>query len=304
LFQRVTSPFALAFLLLSLTATAQAASVERSAPRSVVLTGKVGEAPVLSLAPGTITLLILDAPIVLESVEVEGRARFAVVDVDDRIITLSLAVPLGPGEQLALKFSYREGFPSSAVFLLTGQPGMADEVVKVRRPPQTVEACRAELSATRERCEAQARELEELKARPAAMSPAAVALAGLVDSHGMSTRNLDRDCEKTRGELLAGQCKGLGAATWSVVVLEVSNTGPEPWTPAWAEVAPAAVGEPRRARVVHSVQATIPPGGTVNAAVEVEMPVRKPDEWLQAPHSVRVCDESGHRCLFVPKVWL
>ncbi len=89
-----------------------------------------------------------------------------------------------------------------------------------------------------------------------------------------------------------------------MVVLEVSNTGGEPWTPAWAEVTPAAGGEPRRARAVLSGQATIPPGGAVSVAVEVEMPARKPEEWLRAFHALRMCDAAGSRCLFVPQVKL
>ncbi len=112
------------------------------------------------------------------------------------------------------------------MFLLTGQPGAADAVVNVSRPQQTVEACRVELSATRERCEAQAKELEELKARPPAVSPAAVALAGLVDEHGMRGADFGEECFEARGaELRPVTCRGLGASTWSVVVLEVSNTG-------------------------------------------------------------------------------
>jgi uncharacterized protein (TIGR02268 family) len=290
--------------LASLTAKAQASPAGRSAPRSVVLTGKAGEAPLLYLAPGTFTFIILDAPIIRESVEVEGRARFARVDPADEGITLALRAPLAPGERLALRFTYKEGFPSSVVFLLTGQPGAVDEVVNVRRPPQTVEACRVELSATRERCEAQARELEELKARPPAVSLAAVALANLVDKDGMTARDFKGECFTAQGDLRAVRCKGLGALTWSVVVLEVSNTGAEPWAPAWAEATPAAGGEPRRARAVLPVQATIPPGGAVSVAVEVEMPERKQKEWLKAPHSLRVCNEAGSRCLSVPVVRL
>ncbi len=87
-------------------------------------------------------------------------------------------------------------------------------------------------------------------------------------------------------------------------MLEVSNTGAEPWAPAWAEVTPAAGGEPRRARAVLAGQATIPLGGTVSVAVEVEMPVREKEEWLQALHALRVCDADGSRCLFVPQVRL
>ena len=301
--QPFTPPFALATLLVSLTATAQAATAGRSAPRSVVLTGKAGEAPLLYLAPGTFTFIILDAPIIRESVEVEGRARFARVDPANEGIMLEPAVPLAPGERLALRFTYREGFPASVVLLLTGQPGTVDEVVTLRRPLQTVEACRVELATTHERCEAQARELQALKAQPPGVSPATVALAGLVNEGGMAAADFDSECFQATGGPRPVRCKGLGAATWSVVVLEVSNTG-EPWMPTWAEVMPAEGGESRRAHTVLSIQATSTPGGAVSVAVEVEMPKRKRNEWLKVPHSLRVCNEDGSRCLSVPGVKL
>jgi uncharacterized protein (TIGR02268 family) len=235
---------------------------------------------------------------------VEGRARFARVDPSDQGITLALAAPLAPTERLALRFSYREGSPQSVVFLLTGQPGEADTVVNVSRPQQTFEACRVELSATRERCGAQAKELEELKSRPPVVSPAAVALAGLVGAEGMKVQEFREECSRVKGEFGADECRGLAASTWAVVALEVSNTGPEPWAPAWAEVTPAAGGEPRRARAVLSGQATIPPGGAVSVAVEVDMPAREPGAWLSEPHTLRVCNADGNRCLSIPLVTL
>ncbi len=302
--QPLFPPFAFASLLVGLAATAHAAPAGPAASRSVVLTGKAGESPLIYLAPDTFTFIILDAPIVRESVQVEGRTRFARVDPAEQGITLAPAVALGPGDRLALRFTYREGFPSSVVFLLTGQPGKVDTVVNVSRPQQTVEACRVELSATRERCEEQAKELEELKAHPQGVSPAAVALAGFVDADGMTAREFRGACERVRGELHPVGCRGLGASTWSVVVLEVSNTGAEPWAPAWAEVTPAAGGEPRRARAVLSGRAVIPPGGSVSVAVEVEMPAREPGEWLNVLHTLRVCNADGSRCLFVPMVGL
>src|SRR6185312_3093739 len=146
-----------------------------------------------------------------------------------------------------LRVTYREGSPASVVFLLTGQPGAADGLVNVSRPQQTFKTCRVELAATRERCEAQARELEAVKARPAALSPATVALAGFVSWEGVLGQRFALRCGNARvGELRPVKCWGLGGAAWSVVVLEVSNTGAEPWAPAWAEVTPAG-GEPRRA---------------------------------------------------------
>jgi uncharacterized protein (TIGR02268 family) len=301
LFRPFTSHLALASLLAGLIATAQAAP----AGRSVVLSGKAGEAPLIYPAPGTATVILLGAPILRESVQVEGRARFAVFEVSDQGVTLSPTVALGPGEQLALRVTYREGSPASVVFLLTGQPGTVDGWVNVSRPRQTFEACRVELSTTRERCEAQANELEALKARPAALSPVAMALSGFVNEQGMKGRSFEKACTKARGgELRPVLCWGLGGATWSVVVLEVSNTGEEPWAPAWAEVTPAG-GEPRRARLVLPVQATLPPGGVLSMAVEVEMPNReKPKEWLWALHTVRVCNGDGSRCLSIPQVTL
>jgi uncharacterized protein (TIGR02268 family) len=301
LFRPFTPRLALASLLVGLTATAQAAP----AGRSVVLTGKAGESPLIYVAPGTVTAILLGAPILRESVQVEGRARFAVFEVSDQGVTLSPAVALGPGERLALRVTYREGSPAGVVFLLTGQPGEVDTVVNVSRPQQTVEACRVELSATRERCEVQAKELEELKARPPALSPAAVALAGFVGEKGLRGQDFRPECSDARGDQLrpAG-CRGLGGATWSVVVLEVSNTGGAPWAPAWAEVMPAAGGDPRRARAVLSGPATIPPGGAVSVAVEVEMPERETEEWLSVLHTLRVCNGDGSRCLSVPKVML
>jgi uncharacterized protein (TIGR02268 family) len=292
---------ALSSLLVSLAATAaQAASVERS----VVLTGNAGKPPVVYLEPGSFTLIVLDDPIERESVTVEDRARFARVDPGDQSITLALRAPLGPGEQLALRFTYREGSPRSVTLLLTGQPGKVDGVVNVIRPHQAAEACHVELAATRERCEAQARELETLKAQPPAPSPAAVALAGFVGHRGIIGRPFDQACRRESGGLRSKKCWGLGAEAWSVVVVEVSNTGTEPWVPAWAEVVPAA-GAPRRARLVLATQVPLLPGGTASVAIEVEMPERQePEEWLSVPHVLRVCDAAASRCFSLPVVKL
>ena len=302
--QPIAPSFALAGLLVSLTATAQATPPGRAAPRSIVLTGHAGEAPLLSLAPGTVTVLLFDAPLVRESVEVEGRDRFAAVVVGDLTLTLSPAVALGPTERLALRITYREGFPASAVFLLTGKPGEVDEVVSVSRPQQPGEACRLELAATHERCEALRQELEALKARPPLRSPAAVALAGVVDDQGLLWRRLQVVALKPHDGLLTEMSEGLGATTWSVVVLQVRNTDGAPWTPAWAEVIPVAGGAPRRARAVLSEQAILPPGASMKVAVEVEMPWRMPNTWLSAPHALRVCNGDGSQCLSVPQVSL
>jgi uncharacterized protein (TIGR02268 family) len=287
------SPLALASLLVGFTSASQAA------PRSVVLTGRADESTLIYLARGSVTGIFLSAPIVRESVEVEGRARFAVVDVGDQSISLVPAVQLRPDERLALRVTFREGFPSHAVFFLTGHTSEPDSMVSVSRPQQPVAACQVEVSATRERCEAQRREAEELSARPMSASPASVALAGLEHMEGVRGQEV-KECRRVNGEFRAARCKVFAASTWAVVVLEVSNKGTEPWVPAWAVFTHLAGGESRRARTLLAMQAGIPPGGAAGVSVEVELPTREPGEWLRAPHSLRVCDAAGSRCLFLP----
>jgi len=303
LLQPCSAALVLAALLVSLTASAQPGPASRAGPRSIVLTGKAGEAPVLYLAPGSVTSILLDGPIVRESVEVESRAHFARVDPGDQVITLALRAPLGRGGRL--RFSYREGSPRSVVLLLAERPGEVDGVVNVTRPPHALEACHAELAGVQERCEAQARELEALRARPPALSPASVALSGFVNHEGLQGERFWKGCAGASDELRApDDCWVLGGTTWSVVVLEVSNTGAELWEPAWAEVTPLEGGKPLRARVVLSRQATLSPGETVSVAIEVEMPSRERTARLKAPHALRVCDASGSRCLSISQVKL
>jgi uncharacterized protein (TIGR02268 family) len=297
LLQTFLSPFALAALLVGLAAPAQAA------PRSFVLTDKADESSLIYLVRGRVTMILLSAPIVREAVEVEGRARFAVVEVGDQSITLVPAVQLKPGERLAVHVTFREGFPSSAVLFLTGSTSEPDSMVSVSRPQQPIEACTVELSAARERCAAQSKELETPRARPLSASPAAVALAGLVDMKGVRVEKV-RQCEDVTGGFRAAQCKALAASTWVVVVLEVSNKGAEPWAPAWAVFTPEVGGESRRARAVLAMQASIPPGATASVSIEVELPARAPGEWLRALHTLRVCDAAGSRCLSLPQVEL
>jgi len=304
LFQPCFPPWTRICLLVCLASTAGATPAVLAPPRPVVLTGKPGEAPLIYLAPGSFTLILLDAPIVRESVQVEGRGRFARVDPSEQGITLALAGPLKPTERLALRFTYREGFPSSAVLLLTGHPEKLDSMVSVSRPPQTLEACQVELSSQRERCEAQRQELEALKARPNTMDPAAVGLSEWGDRTKLELIDFKGQCEDALGEIRPSQCRGFRTATWSVAVFEVTNSGSEPWTPAWAEFTPREGGPSRRAHQVLSRQASIPPGGMVGVAVEVQLLTRSREERIRKPRILRVCDAAGSRCLSIANVEL
>jgi uncharacterized protein (TIGR02268 family) len=292
---RFVHAVALASLLVGMTAAGQPAPVSRALPRSVVLTGRPGEPPEVRVAPGFSTLLRFDARMIRESVEVEGRARFAIVDPGDQTLTLEPAVALGPQERVVVRVTFREGAPASAMFVLVPPTSEVDTLISVSRPPQSVAACQAEWVATHERCEALARELE---APSRAASPAALVLAGLLDAGGMRGRSL-LGCDESKGDLRTKDCVRLRASEWAVVALTVRNAGKETWAPVKAELRPTAGGEPRTVRALLPLQATIAPGAAVRVAVEVEMPRRKWETWLTESHALTVCDAAGLCLSFV-----
>jgi Protein of unknown function (DUF2381) len=124
--------FALAFLLVGLTAAAQSGQSRRS----IVLTGKAGESPLIYLAGGQTTVILLDAKIVRESVKLQGPSFFKLADVGDAMIVLTPWVPFPPKTRLSLEFTYREGTPRTVELLLTEEPGQVDLAVEVSRPKQ------------------------------------------------------------------------------------------------------------------------------------------------------------------------
>ena len=287
---------ALASLLIGVASAAQPASLKRAAPRTVVITGQNGKLHDIRVAPGFLTSLLLDASIERQSVKVEGREDFSVVDAGDQLIGLMPRFTLGTGESRTLRVRYLAGSPQLLELRLIADPAEVDTVVTVSRPLPPAEVCQAELLSARHRCQSQEQELERLKAQLPAASPAALGLAGLVDGDGV------------RVELAQGHVTGLGprrnlvstwmrAADWAVVVLHgVENQGQEPWVPAWAEFTPMAGGPPRRARALLPLQVVIAPGEQASMAVEVEMPRRVWSEWLNEHYSLTLCDEAGH-CL-------
>ena len=277
---RIPPVLTLATVLLGMTAVAQAAPLKHAAPRAVVLTARPGEAHELRVAPGFLTTLRLDALVVREAVDVEGRARFS-VDAGDQTLSIEPLAPLEPHESRILRVFYRAGSPAFAVFRLLAATDEVDTVVTVRRPQPSAETCLPELLAAQERSEAQARELAQLKAQLPAASPAALSLAGLVDTDGVKVARSETRFTSP-GQFEAGGLTRLRGSTWAVVVMDaVENTGQEPWTPAWAEVTPSTGGPSRKARALLPLQVTLAPHEPVRMAVEVEMPPRGKEKWLR-----------------------
>ncbi|RKG70793.1 DUF2381 family protein [Corallococcus sp. CA054B] len=288
-------------LLLFTAAQAQpASSVRERRDRRVVLP-RPGE-PVLEVpvAAGILTTLVLDSALDRNSVELEGRTRFKLVDVGERAINLEPVMELGAGEHLMLRVRFADGaFPEHAVFALVSHPAVVDTRVEVSRRPLAPEALQAELSEVRAQLKAKEAELAALRARGDASSPAALALAGLLDVGGVSARRVDLQPKKEmQSSLRVVDGFSLRASAWGMVSVEVKNYGKTPWTPTEARLSSSTGGVTVQVLGVHMKQPRIGPGEVGTVVVEMEKPA-----WDEGTlFRLELVDATGARPLHIPSV--
>ncbi|MFB1484426.1 DUF2381 family protein [Corallococcus sp. RDP092CA] len=302
-FSALHLPLVLGGLLLFTTAQAQpSTSVRERRDRRVALP-RPGE-PVLEVpvAAGILTTLVLDSAVDRNSVELEGRTRFTLVDVGERAINLEPVMDLGVGEHLMLRVRFADGaFPAHAVIALVSHPSMVDTRVEVSRRPVSPEALQAELSEVRAQLKAKDAELAAIRARGDASSPAALALAGLLDADGVSARRIDGQPKKEmQSSLRVMDGFSLRASAWGMVSVEVKNYGKTPWTPTEARLTRSTGGVPVHVLGIHMKQPQIGPGEIVTVAVETEKPAWDSGTLFR----LELVDATDTRALLVPSVAL
>ncbi len=171
----VTVPVAvLALLLWGMQAQAQPPSAARVAlVRPIELTAEPGgEEPEVIISPGKSTGFFFDAELLrttggADTVELEKREAFTLVDSGATVLRLIPSDRLRPGDRLRLKVQFRErAAPSGATFTLVVHAAQAEQVVEVYRNVRSVESyqretrevraqaaqCQAELERTRAEC--------------------------------------------------------------------------------------------------------------------------------------------------------
>ncbi|MBZ4336418.1 DUF2381 family protein [Corallococcus sp. AS-1-12] len=251
--------------------------------------------PELHVATGAVTLLLFDAPLDRASVELEGRERFRLVDIGERILALEPAADLGPGERLGLRVRYSDGArPEQAVFVLVTHQSEVDVRIQVFRRAQSIPALQAELAAVRA-------ELAALRAHTEASSPAVITLLGVLDENGVAARKVElQPMKEMQFSLHVVDGFSLRAPTWGVVSVEVKNHGKTPWTPTEARLTRSTGGARVPVRGVRMKQPQIGPGEVGTVVVETEMPV----EDAVTLFRLEVVDATGARPLLVPRVAL
>jgi uncharacterized protein (TIGR02268 family) len=130
-------------------------------------TGKMEE---VCISPELTTAISLDADIQRESVTLEGRERFAKVEVSESILKLVPSEKLVPGERLRLTLRFKDGAtPASMALILVVQAAQADTYVEVHREKRTVESCQQELresAAELQQCREENEQLRAAKGAP------------------------------------------------------------------------------------------------------------------------------------------
>ncbi|MGE6758563.1 DUF2381 family protein [Corallococcus interemptor] len=288
---------ALLVLLLGTVVPAQPAPASRERQeRRISLPDSASEpVPELHVAAGAVTLLLFDAPLDRASVELEGRERFRLVDVGERILALEPAADLGPGERLGLRVRYFDGArPEQAVFVLVTHPSEVDARIQLFRRAQSIPALHAELAEVRA-------ELAALRARSEVSSPADLALAGLLDAKGVSARRIFRRPEQEmQSSLDFVSGFSLRASLWGVVSVEVENHGKTPWTPTEARLTSSAGSVPVQVLGVRMKQPRIGPGEVGTVVVETEGAAWKWGTLFR----LELVDATGARPLLIPSVAL
>jgi uncharacterized protein (TIGR02268 family) len=137
------------------------------------------DAPQVCVSPGQTTLLDFDGAFEPESVALEGKERFALVDPARSTLKLVPSEQLRPGERLRLTVRFPgTSAPAGATLLLVVHAAVAAPLVYVHRQPREADSYRQELAVAKE----EARQCHEENARLRAERNVPGGLAGLLAS--------------------------------------------------------------------------------------------------------------------------
>jgi uncharacterized protein (TIGR02268 family) len=199
-----------------------------------------GEPPEVCISPRLATVLNFDSDLALESVTVEGRERFAKVDLGDSILKLVPSEKLLPGERLRLTVRFKDGAaPGSAAFWLVVHPTRAAPLVEVSRQRRTVESYQQEV---REKdswlrlCQEENARLDAESKGPAGL--AALLDAGLLDTQGVAAKDLTKTAayrSDSELELLSASSYRSRTRVALELWLKMAGEAP-PWTVQSAEL--------------------------------------------------------------------
>jgi uncharacterized protein (TIGR02268 family) len=283
-------------VLLALFASASIAAPPRASPcelgiRRIELSPElVGELHTLCIGPRLATLLVFyGAELARDGVVLEGRERFAWVEVGDTVLRLEPSDQVIPGERFRVTIRFRDkALPASVTLWLEVHPTRLEPLVEVHRHKRTVESCQQEVhekDVQLRQCQGENEQLRVAQGVPEGL--AGLLTSGIVGERGVVTARLNLSAHPSLSHALIQVVQGRVYRSETRVVVElVMAVAPEQasWTAGEVEL----VGPGRRAlRVLRTWQR-----GPIGADA------KDPRVWIEAEATG---EES--RGTFTLKVW-
>ena len=198
-----------------------------------------GNEPEVHISPGVSTTLAFDAELLRDkegkdTVELEKRASFVLVDVGQATLRVLPSDSLKSGERLRLMVRFKDGAaPAVAAFTLVVHPARAERLLEVYRAPRTAASYQRE--ATEAKAEAQRCQEELERERAERGGPGGLTgliSAGQMDNMGVATRMVTESITKSPGNALVTlEVHSYRAAGRVVVELVMENPrGAQPWS--------------------------------------------------------------------------
>ncbi|WP_368738310.1 DUF2381 family protein [Corallococcus exiguus] len=209
------------------------------------------------VSPGLSTMLLFDSELQRESIELEDRQRFSLVDVGQATLRIVPSVSTTPGDRFKMTVRFRNGAaPSTAVFLLKVHPAKAEATIEVYRNQRTIETYQQEIRDARAevlRCKGELARMASDHEMPGGLT--GLLIHDGLDPSGVAGQVLTRDIAKT-------PASGLKATTFKsyrsskLVAVDVwieVKSGALPWR---AEGATLKDRSGQELKVLHVWQAT------------------------------------------------
>nr|WP_217279326.1 DUF2381 family protein [Corallococcus exiguus] len=250
-------------------------------------------APEIAISSGLSTALFFDSDLMRDSVELEGRDRFTLVDVGQATIRLVPSSRVAPGERFRLVVRFRDGAaPLSAFFFLRIHPAKAESLIEVYRGKRTIETYQQE---ARE-AHAELLRCQNENARLMADHDAPGGLAGLISTGGMDERGVvgrvvTLEFSQVSGsDLTASYITSYRSTTGVAVDVKMDvKAGAQPWLAKGATLKGKAGVELKVIRVWQRMP--IPGGNVGRVVVEAEAS----PETTRGPFALKLWEEDGPR---------
>jgi len=291
----------LGLVLLAGSATAQGATSWDGNTRRVELKSDDAGAPIaVAISPGLSTVILFDADVAQDAIELESRGSFSVVDAGRMTLRLVPLVHATPGAKFRLSVRFRDGgAPSGASFLLTVHPARADNLVEVFRGVRTIESYQQEAREAR----AEVQRCKEENGRLVSEHGAPGGLAGLLATGGMDlngvvgkieTKTITFDAKSAREPYRVNSYRSKKS-----VALEVSLQGTRadhPWTASGAALRSRSGAELKVLRIWQEA----PSSSELPTKVVVE--AEPPPSAAQGAYSLKLWEADGPRTVTIGNV--